>query len=504
MKNLSSTVIDGEQRKQPGSFRRFVAGSLCGLALLSSPMLESRAFAQEHPPVAQQSPARTRQAQYSVQGNQFGLRNGSAGISAYQVYDQQHIAPVISVEGPAVVTMRFYPLVNPADADQQTHRVNYTLRYTVDGGAPVEQAGLATEISQIASADTARLDLTGFAVGTPHELRIPLEAGSHRVSVTYPNGFLEIVSAVAPAPEPAVVVPQQPQPRPDQPPQQASPEPEHPATSPIASIRSTGALNYERLWLSDLGSTRNSGSIDELDVLYRHRFGDNFGLFVGPHLNLYTTGTSDPAARTDILMGNAALMAGVAFYAGEHTFYLAGFGGLQAVSTDLTLADGRNRSGVDYMGGFGGRLGYDWNNIIGASAELSNNPFNPGTFRLRVAIPYSWVRDARPTLDVSLRWLHLLRPNPTDAEGSGILDENNLLLRANALVPIWRLGPVVPSALVGFQYDTSLGVADTAGRADLLLGGAVSLDIADRFRVEAGAGSSLRGEPFILLNANLR
>ena len=92
----------------------------------------------------------------------------------------------------------------------------------------------------------------------------------------------------------------------------------------------------------------------------------------------------------------------------------------------------------------------------------------------------------------------------TDGVGGASLSESNLLLRAYALLPTWRLGPVVPSVLAGFEYDRSLSGAGPADKAAALLGGALTLDIADRFRLMAGAGASVPdGAPFVIVNANL-
>jgi hypothetical protein len=503
MKNLTSNETQKDHRENPGRFRHFLAGSLAAAALFSSPLLESTAFAQQPPPpVIAQNDQAQRNLRYDVNGSSsVSLSNGTEGnITAFPVVNQSSV-PVVSFEGPAVVTAKFYPIVRAADA-QSGASLPVTVTYTVDRNTPVDISS-----STAASAVTNQtLTSRGLAIGTPTDLRIEVSGeGPHTVSVSRPDGLLEVVSVIAPAPavvEPVVQHPIQ-QPPVTQPPVRT---PENPRTRQLDSIRSRLALNYDSYWFHDFGNAGNGGSMHQADILYRHPIGQHLAFFVGPRLTLHDASITSSGNKTSLRIYGAEAMAGLAVYFGESTLYLSGMGGLQAYNGGVEAADGRTSSATNYGAGYGGRLGYDYGDILGISAQLTNNPFNPGIFRLHFEVPYTWIQgdQVRPSLDASLLWLHLMRPTAGDGVGGGSLAENNLFLHAHALVPIWRLGPIVPSALVGFEYDRSLDGAGPADRAAALLGGAVTLDIAHKFRLMAGAGASVpTGSPFVLANANV-
>ncbi len=502
MNDLTSREIQKGCRERPGTFKRFLAGSAVAAALLASPMLESRAFAQQNPeaqPQTQQVVQR-RNVRYDVTGSsQATLTSGSDQIQAYIVMTDTSV-PTVAFDGPAVVSARFYPTVRPADVASGS--LQLSVRYSVDNGAPVQES-FSTSSSTVTH---PTLTQNGLAIGTPRDFTVTVSGeGRHQLAIGYPNGFLVINSVTAP--QEAV------QPPPQQPPVVTPPthQPERadttpqPAARPLGSVRSRLSLEYDGVWLKGIGNTPNDGSLHNLELLYRRPFGQHVALLIGPRLSMFDGSITSANASSRTLMGDASAMLGLAFYFGDVTLYAAGFGGLQVNSYEVTAADSRHSAATELGAAYGGRIGFDYNDIVGLYAQMSNSPFNPGNARLRVSLPWTWARDARPTLDANLLWLHALRPSGPDGLGGASLGENSLYLRAYGLIPTWRLGPVVPWLLAGVEHERSLDGAGPADHTNALLGGALSVDIADRFRIEAGAGASVpNGAPFILLNASMR
>ncbi|MFN7991683.1 MAG: hypothetical protein U0R44_06005 [Candidatus Micrarchaeia archaeon] len=478
-----------------------MASSFAALSILSSPLLERQAFAQPQPEVSERRETPQRDVRFEVAGTQLPLRNGDTETQAYQVFEQQNIAPAVTLEGPATVTVRFYPIISPQQLDQASGRLDYSVSYTIDGGSPA-QARLSTMSS---TATSPRLDLSGLAIGTPGEFTVAIEAGRHVVRVQSPTGFVEVVRAQAPQPaQPPVQQVQQP---PVQPPVQQPPAQEESHT--FESVRSPFSLNYEGYWLSGPRSSNDSGFVNRLDAMYRHRFNSLVALDVGLSAgwSRATLDSSLASARVDVIDPQAA--AGVSVFLGRNTLYALAVGGLEVMRYSLSIPDGRSREATSYGPIYGGRIGYDYNDIFGLSGELTNNHLNPLTVRARVALPYSWVTDARPTLDLSLRLLNSLRPDTSSPLlGTTNLDEKTILLNGNLILPVYRLGPVLPEALLGFRYDRRIDSG--TDNAALLLGALLAIDAGSRFRIEAGAGAQMQfapsfgAGPFMLLNMYYR
>src|SRR4030095_5292445 len=122
MKNLRGTT-ETEHRTR-SSFKQLLAGSLTTLALLGAPMMEGRAHAQQ--PQSQEE-RRTVTTDVSGQGFQLNGPN-STRLSVYQVSEQQGRAPSVTIEGPATLRVRFYPLL-PRSSVDQSGSLEYNLDY---------------------------------------------------------------------------------------------------------------------------------------------------------------------------------------------------------------------------------------------------------------------------------------------------------------------------------------------------------------------------------------
>ncbi len=312
MNDLTSRGIQKVCRERPGTFKRFLAGSFVAAALLSSPMLEQTALAQQ-PEVQAQS--QRRDVRYDVTGSsQVSLASGSDQIQAYIVMTDASV-PTLSFEGPAVVNARFYPTIRPADVANGP--IPMSVRYSVDNGAPTE-ASFTTGSSAVTH---PTLTQNGLAIGTPKDLQITVTGeGRHTVAVGFPNGFIVISSVTAPQEAPA---PQVPVPVPRTPEQVRTPgqdtQPQQPSARQLGSIRSRISLDYESIWHNGFGNAGTSGSIHTLDLLYRHPFGEHVALIVGPRLSLFDSSISPSGASTRSMMGDASVMAGIGLYFGDLT-----------------------------------------------------------------------------------------------------------------------------------------------------------------------------------------
>ncbi|MEW6722089.1 MAG: hypothetical protein AB1324_02420 [Candidatus Micrarchaeota archaeon] len=539
-----------------GRMKRLFAGAALGLALAASPMLETSAYAQPRPEQAQ--PARREIPHQFTGGREFVLTSGDNQVSTRSVIDGQAEQPTVSVEGPAVVTLRIFPIIRPADVDQQTQRLNMTVRYTV-GSTAAEQT-IATGVSGY----TAPIDLSGLAIGTPAEISVRVPAGSQRLTLNYPNGFVQVVRTEAQeaTPAPALSADRRTEyqrmvadlgviaehgadeaqrararqlrdglqgvlGRQSPTAQQLSgaetdfaaparailysngnPSPALAEAQGRASGRSGERRQPERpvvvvdgrnRFTEGLGSAGNTGDITSLDIYGFHWFNDNFGLLVGASGSMYGFRLNTPEAETGFRGVGGSAMAGLAYQNGLHRLTLRGTLGYRAVLMNVTaLEDGRTAEGTSHVIEGGGAASYSYSRWFEATVGGSNNPFNPIYGRVYGSLPYWWGQEIYPSAELDLLWLHTLRPAGSGLIGSANLNERNFYGRLTLDLPVWRVADVfVPSVLL----LGDLNAGDGLHRADFGLGAAASFDTHDRawhFRVGGGA-SPLTATPFFML-----
>ncbi len=255
----------------------------------------------------------------------------------------------------------------------------------------------------------------------------------------------------------------------------------------------------ERITFSGVGEHGNSGEINDAELLGIIGLTDGLSLVVGASTGIYNLSSETNEAENNLGLLSVNAVLGIRFDSGRHGFFALPYGGVNYVTPDLISK--LERPGSKYSlfeFEFGGRAGYEYGEFFGVSVQGSNNPFNPGLVRLYAALPYSWVEDAYPRLDVVSRWLHLIRPN-NDGRLGGDLDYNNILTNANLKLPIAPLGPVLPSAIAGLEVNVA---SNNKVSVDGYFGGTLAI-LLGRIRLEGGYLHSINGNHMVIVKGSL-
>jgi hypothetical protein len=499
-----SNIHTGERagRKPPcekPSWTRRIAKIATSVALATSlsfsPMAEGIARAENPSKEVQTEPT------HRVIGTTGELTDGTNTPTVYVLSRQARQLPVVEVDGPARLTIRFYPTLNRSRFDESpeiSRPISYTIAEVGGETIPHDYPGVF-RISNFTSPNIAGSDLV---IGTPVEITITLLSGSYRVGVTAPNGFLEVVHVErehVPTPPPRPVQPPVAAPTPA-----VQEEPEQPESdSPRPNYRPVVQLTGERAGLHEVGPFSNSGDMNSVLLTGDIPLGDHFSVVVGGSFLSNGLTMEQPEAVTSLRSLSGALGAGLRYRNGSHSLYALALGGYRAIMTDVeSTADAGTFEETVHAFGYAGQLGYSFDQWFALTFEGGNDPFNPISARVYGALPYGWVRHAYPWAELDLRWLHTMRPLEQDGLiGAANLDDDVFHGRLLLGVPLVRLGPVVPSALVAGDLNASAGGLHSA---DFMLGGALGLDfLEERLRIEAGgAVSPLTVTPMFLLRAS--
>jgi hypothetical protein len=445
---------------------------------------------------------------HRILGTKVELTDGKTSPEVHILVRQQNLLPVVEVEGPANLTVRFYPALNK-NRFEGGNEVSMPIQYTiaeVGGEAPITNSypGVFTE-SEFKSPN---LSGSGLVVGTPAEFTVKVRKGTFRFSVTQPNGFLEVVNVEhveekpqPPAPEPPAEPKQMPKiPVATEPPVEQKPE--KPAEEPKKEQRPVVQFSGEHARVHELGSHENTGDLNSMLLVGDIKAGEKFSVLLAGAFTSNSLELEMPDAVTKLrsFSGDGGL--GVRYMNGSHSMHVLALAGYRSVSTDVrSLADDRTYDDKDGSFGYGAQAGYSFDRWFAATVSGSNDPFNPFSGRIFGALPYGWVSNAYPNAELDLRWLHSLKPvEQENVVGVVDLADNAFHGRLALGLPLFRAGPVVPSALVAGEMNTSKdGV-----HGDVLLGGALGLDfLEDRLKIEAaGAASPLTAAPMFLLRLN--
>lgn len=474
-------------REKPGYFKRFLASSLTAVALLSSPLLDQRAMAQ--PQVETQTP---QTVQYDQRGTEVTLSDSGTDIRARAVISSQPAEqnPAVVLEGPAMVRLKFYPLL-ARQTDAGASRRDYTIRYSVDSTAGEHSA--STEQSTITS---SQIDMTTAAIGTSVEFTVDVPEGRHTISVTYPSGFLEVVGATRPAQEPRPIAPEppiQPQQRPEVPAQPAQ-------TDTELRARPYFTLDFQRMPVHAVAG--NSGDVNEVDLVGGIRLHRNVYLLLGADFTTIGMRLERPSFTNELRGFSPRGLAGLSFDWDRSELYALAYVGYQAMVTDIALTDGRTLSNRGDMVVGGGRLGYDYDNFVGAYIAGGSDPFNPFSARAYGRLPFWWGEKIYPELAVDYRWLHVLREIQVPGyQGVAALNDNAHMVRTALTVPIWRVGDVfVPSLWGGYQAN----IHSSGTSHDGFLGAQLGLDFPSFYLNAGGAYAFESQAPVITLNLGAR
>jgi hypothetical protein len=511
---------DAESR--PGPARKaFLNAALIGAFALSSPLLlggVARAQApnpeQGQVPSAQPSATAPEQAppqptsaptaqpvvqRYAAEGRAAQVADTAGAHNVYVVSSQRGFAPNVTVEGPCRITVRFYPAVLserfPTPESEYSRQVDYTLGPRGGTAVTGSFSGM-TRSSQFTSAEIAG----GLVVGSPIEHVFEVPSGRNILTVTSPNGLLEIIGVEQlPAVPVAPVRPAQAR--------AAQPRAEAPAEASEDSLRPAFTFEGSRTPLHGLGTSENRGDIYAAEALGHIRLNDSLSLIVGGMFTTYGLSMATPQAESSLRSYSGDIAGGLSFQSGGHYLYGLGFGGYRGIQTSLlSITDGRTldqlSSGVEFGGAGGYEYRYNHSNVFGLRVQGSNNPFNPLSARVFGAIPYTWAEGVFPYIEADFLWLHALRPADSPGfVGLTSLDENAFHVRALAGLPIYRFGPVVPIAIAGGEFNIS-GGSVTSGTG--IFGGGLRTFFTRGLDLEAFGAATLHGDPLVLLRLGYR
>ncbi len=450
-------------------------------------------------PAPQPSPAGI-----TVRGSRRAVLSCPQGsFEVYPVSSQQNLHPAIPLTGPGQLTVRFYPAVLSerftTPESEYPRQIEYTLAPS-SGAARQGSFGGAVRRSEC----TCAAEVAGsLVVGTPLESTIQVPSGSHTLTVNSPNGLLQTVrfeEILAPVPRPPI--------RPDQPPAVAAPEtqPSQDGDGAHAFRRPLFSFDGEIVRLHSIGtegvledgSSGNSGALYRALLMGTIPLSDHFGIMVGgaySHNGLTLTTTQ---AETSLGSHGGTLGLGFSYINGDHYVYALAMGGYRGINTSvLSFADSRSIDEWSHGGEFLGVGGYRYSHFFGLQVEGGNNPFNPLAVRAFGAIPFTWAEPMYPWLEADFLWLHTLVPRESpDFVGLTSLSENAFQIRALAGLPIYRLGPIVPFAVGGGEFNIA-GGSLTSGTG--IFGGGLRADFLDSLEIEGIGAATLHGDPLVML-----
>jgi hypothetical protein len=494
-----------KEERRPSRASRIAVMAFAGLTALTAPKLINTADAQ---PVTTKEAAE--ESILTVNGETTTLTGEEGSRDVYVVSRQLDHHPVAEVEGPATLTIRFYPAVLREWFGEEGQEVSRTIRYRMENGEEGREQVFSgeTALSRYTSPDipesimnesTGVMELNPLAVGTAIEGTVPIPEGRHQLTIIAPNGLVEFEAErrMVVRPEPRVEPPPRPPPREVEP----RPEPETPEAPQETRARLAFGMEGDRTHLHSIGPSEVPGDLNNVVALADVRIGEHLGLVAGAAFTSYGLMFTSEEIDADIRSFNGSLIIGPSLALGSHRLYAAAMLGYNGVFADtFTPADGIIGRAEAHLFDYGAELGYSYGRWIRLRVAGGSNSIVPLSAHLYGALPFSWSREAYPWAQLDAFWLHA--PTPFDAEAgqSVLLSENNFLGRLTLGIPIWGIGAgrgvIIPTVLVAGDINLS---GEGFHRADLQLGGALAAT-AGGFEIQAAAAASpLTATPFFLL-----
>jgi len=408
------------------------------------------------------------------------LRVGRQNYDAYYTYGSSagkgDPKPAIKFKGPARVTVELYPIIN---RKRQSDGDTLTLSYLLDGKVHARD-----EILKISDIGVQGADLEKFGIALPLKIEFTTGKGEHELLLLNPVGFIRIVKVE----EITQSVPQTQ-------PVEITPKKKEPVQEEKRLLFQAAAKRLE----FSLG--KNKGDINELDGYATvKRLGRRFGLIAGAHFSSYGVSSLSSDGTAGLRTGSFNLGVGLSLSAGGHTVAALPFAGVRLVKPSFSDLQVSGEQGLE----FGGTVWYGYRDRIGMVASGSNNPANPVSLSAYAILPYGWVKEFYPRLDLDVRWLHLFGNSRMENDYMLVsLNQNNVLGRAVASIPLVKIPriplSIVPSAIAGVELSKSgyegtfVGGALSVKTQRLLLelGGAVVVDRPDH-RLIFFLGSRIR------------
>jgi len=388
------------------------------------------------------------------------LRVGRQNLVAYYTYGSSagkgDPKPAIKFKGPARVTVELYPIIN---RKKQSDGDTLTLSYLLDNKVHARD-----EILKISDIGVQGADLEKFGIALPLKIEFTTEKGEHELLLLNPVGFIRIVKI-----------------------EEITQQKPSPQTQPAVIARKKEPVQEEKRLLLQVEGKRlefslgkNKGDINELNGYATvKRFGRRLGLIAGAHFSSYGVSSLSSDGTAGLRSGSFNLGVGLSLSAGGHTIAALPFAGVRLVKPSFSDLQVSGEQGLE----FGGAVRYGYRDRIGMVASGSNNPANPVSLSAYAILPYGWVKEFYPRLDLDVRWLHLFGNSRMENDYMLVsLNQNDVLGRAVANVPLARIPripiAIVPSAIAGVELSKS-------GYEGTFVGGALSIQT-QRLLLELG------------------
>ena len=484
---LSNITLPDSSRQKPRKrgFVKRVGAYAAELVFAFSPMLEKQASAQE-------TSASQPSASYMVQGTRLQISNGKESPWVYAISRQADIIPTIKIKGPSVLKVNFYPAIERARFDIDPE-VQSTLKYSISKEG--EAAEVKThEVSVKKSGFTSDVVDTKLAIASPVAKAIFIPKGQFIFEAQSPNGFLEVVSVepvIEKVEKPKIEIPK--------------PKIKVVKRKRVIPVKKEEQAHFnrfelsgERVWLHAIGPQENNGDMNQIHASVNIPIGQLFALNTGVALSSFGLAQESSLANTDLRSVDAMPMIGISLNKGKHTAFARGIAGYRLMHRKIDSMQGKG-SEVEQTHSYalGGQIGYSYGHAIQAMISGSNNPFNPLSAKIHGSLPWGWVKGAHPSIEADVLWLHSLSAYEEAGRAGGVhLNVKNVFAHATAGVPIWKIGPVIPSLLVSGDLNAS---EKGFHHADFLVGASLSVEL-KRLMIEAGgAVSPLSKAPFFRL-----
>lgn len=498
--NIYKNDVGSTQRKLSADLRtRAVAAMLASLVAVATPLIETPAFAQNPTVEAVPKVDAAAAQKFAVTGTQYVCSDGKTSVNAYSNVKDANETTVIEVAGPSKLTVRFYPIVKKewfpaADSDYQ-REIKYGITPANGGEAQGDSFKAPVKMSELKCTGEKKVSMPDtMAMGTVMTMTLKIPTGNQRVTFQS-TGFVEIVGVEEEGAAPASVPVAQSQPIVTSTPIESKTDPTQQATDNGFAFN----LRAEHLFLDGLGDGKNHGMITDSDISFGKRW-TKLGVYGGVIATSYGMTLDTPSATSALRSTSVDAQAGLTLNAGKHTIRAGPFVGLRMDDPSIIplVATQPATINMAYALEYGGLAEYDYNRMVGLMVRGSNNPFNPLTAGVYGVLPWGWVKDNQnPSLEFTMRWMHLMRADTDGKVGGFKLDENNLFMYANLKVPVWKLGPITPALLASLQMDKAPSGMETP---NFLVGAMLYGKFAERFRMEAGAAANVtNGKPMIFL-----
>jgi hypothetical protein len=477
-----------------------------GLTALTAPKAEGIAHAEQITDVE-------RDFRFSVSGETTMMREGEESRQLNIVSRQLDHYPEVEIEGPATLTVTFYPAVLREWFGEEDQQVSRTIRYRMaNGGEGREQVFSGdVSLSDATSPDIPRMvidesgeeGLNPLAIGTAIVETIEIPEGMHTLRIVAPNGLVsfdaqQIVRESAPVEVPEPVEPE--------PPPVVAAQPAQIPQTPQRRI--SVVLDGERSHLNFIGSHGSTGDLNNIYAYADIGLSERLGMISGASFASYGIDYPSDRIGAQLRSFNASAMAGPSLTLGPHQLYAAAVLGYNGVSTDAQFhSDGARGTSTHHTFHYGGEFGYGFDRWLRLRIAGGSDPIMPLSAHIYGALPqgYGHGREAHASATLDIRYMHL--PVAVQEGGSESIEimERNMFGRLSLSAPFWAFragnGIIIPAALLAGDINIS---SEGFHSIDMQLGAGLEARAGGFEIMAAGAVSPFTAAPFFLLRTSFR